>query len=179
MAKRPATNPGKKLKQYNDLIAGLAAKAPAGVTELGVEGTSYPMPGLVAKLTGYRDLYAAVAKAENALKQAVEARDAAEPQASKFLRSTMVAVKAANGKTNVANKDYGITPDREPTPLTGDKLVARTEKAAATRKARGTLGKRQKQKIKGPVATPAPVTVPPSPTSATPPATTPGKSPGQ
>jgi hypothetical protein len=160
MAKKSVSNPGKKLKQFNDLIAGLGTQAPAGVTELGVEGEKLTVPALVTKLTGFRDLFAAVAKCEDDLQDAIHARDAAEPQASSFLQSARSAVKATLGKTSTDNKAYGITPEHEPPPMTGEQLVARAEKAAATRKARGTLGKKQKEQIHGQVtATPGPVPV--------------------
>src|SRR5262249_18726347 len=130
--------------------------------ELGVEGQSFTMTGLIAKLGGLRDVYANVVKCEEALKLAIQDRDAAEPQTSDFLHSARDAVKAANGKNSAINIDYGITPDHEPPPLTGEQIVARAEKAAATRKARGTLGKKQKEKIKGQVPPAAPPATPPT-----------------
>jgi len=164
MAKKKTANPGQQLKQLNDLIGGIGAGAPAGVTEMGVGGSKFAMPDLLTKLTGYRDVYAAVARAEAALAVAIEARDAVNVEATKFLRQTRKAVKSALGGTSATNKSYGITPDKEAAPLPADKLVTRNAKAAATRVARGTKGKRQKAQIHGEVpASPAPASPTPSP----------------
>jgi hypothetical protein len=64
---------------------------------------------------------------------------------------------------------FGLEPRKTPTPVPPvDKVVA-VQKALATRKARNTMGPKQKAKIKGTVPTTAPATPPaaPSPTTAT------------
>lgn len=156
MAKTTTKDPGKRLKRYNDLIAGLNAAAPGGVSEIAVAGTSYTIAALVAKLTLHRDLFAAVVKAEAALTAAVQAREAEMPQAGTFLGDACRSVKAAMGRTNPDLSKYGLKQDKEPQPMTAEQLVERNAKSAATRKARGTLGPKQKAKITGaPAATPA------------------------
>ena len=45
--------------------------------------------------------------------------------------------------------DYGIEPRKSPTPLTTEQKSAAVAKAEATRKARGTTGKKAKLAIKG------------------------------
>jgi hypothetical protein len=46
---------------------------------------------------------------------------------------------------------YGLTPDREHRPLTVEEEALKVAKAKATRAARHTMGKRQKEAIKGQV----------------------------
>ena len=147
MSKKTTSNPGSQQKQYADLIKGLTAGAPAGVTELGVGGTTFTIPNLIAKLTGYGALYDAVSKAEAALTTAVQAREAAMPQAAVFLQQARSSVRSTLGATSTDNEGYGITPKKVPAPLTVEQLQAKKEKAAATRKARGTMGPKQKASI--------------------------------
>jgi hypothetical protein len=86
------------------------------------------------------------------------------------------------GESSPVLADFGFTAPKKAT-LTPEQKVARALKAAATRKARGTMGKRQKAPIKGtvtvpatshpasptPTATPAPAVVTaPAPTQPTP-----------
>ena len=58
--------------------------------------------------------------------------------------------------------DFGLEPPKVPKPLSGEERVAATTKADATRKARGTAGKKQKLAIQGDVTgvTVTPVTGP-------------------
>jgi hypothetical protein len=66
-------------------------------------------------------------------------------------------------------KDFGLSPRRATRALTAVETVQKTEKAKATRKARHTLGPRQKAKVKGNMngeavatATPEPLASPPA-----------------
>src|SRR5581483_10415404 len=76
----------------------------------------------------------------------------------------------ANGPDSPVLADFGFAPPKQ-AGLTPEQLVARGQKAAATRKARHTMGKKQKASIKGTVAPTAPATAAPASesTSATPP----------
>jgi hypothetical protein len=79
-------------------------------------------------------------------------------------RARRAALKGALGSTSTSLVGYGVSARKTPTALTSEQQVAR---AAATRKARGALGKKQKSLIKG--------TVPAAP--AEPPAATPAGTP--
>jgi hypothetical protein len=57
----------------------------------------------------------------------------------------------AFGESSPVLADFGFTPPKK-TSLTPEQNVAKAKKAAATRKARGTMGKKEKLKIKGTVA---------------------------
>jgi hypothetical protein len=70
--------------------------------------------------------------------------------------------------------EYGLTPRKQRTPPTPEEKAAAVAKALATRKARNTMGPKQKAKIKGAVSPTAPATPP----SAAPPVATPSPVPG-
>jgi hypothetical protein len=58
--------------------------------------------------------------------------------------------------------DFGLSPRRAPKGLTGQEMVQKAEKAKATREARHTMGRRQKQAIVGEVGNDVPVIAPPA-----------------
>jgi hypothetical protein len=84
-----------------------------------------------------------------------------------FLRS-FVALKFGS-KNEATLADFGFTPRTRKVPSAETKAAA-AEKAAATRAARHTMGKRQKAKIKGTVAPSAPAHATPGVATATRPA---------
>jgi hypothetical protein len=148
----------KQLASFNGLIEGLTTSPPPNLTQIAVGGQTYTVPAFIAKAQAYQVLLAAVPQAAAAHTAAVQAREVAEEAFTTFLDESHLFLKSALGKSNPALTTYGTTPDKVPTPLTAEQLVARAQKAAATRKARGTLGKKQKKAITGatpPAASPA------------------------
>jgi hypothetical protein len=148
------SNPGALLESYNALIKGLQTKPPAGASDLAVQGKVYAIADLVMALTIIRDVLAAVPAAHDAHVTALQARADIEPRAVTFLDDTCTAVRGALGTKSTNLSVYGIKPRKTAAPLTAEQQVEKTTKAAATRKARGTLGKKQKAKIKGQVPPP-------------------------
>jgi hypothetical protein len=141
------------------ITAGLP-KLPSTLTGVSVEGTTYTPTTLAAKFATYTGPFQAAETAATAKQVADEARDAIQAEAHAFTMATVTALKAALGRTSASLETVGITPDKVPTPLTATQKVTRAQKAAATRKARGTLGKKQRAKIHGtvPAATPGTTT---------------------
>jgi hypothetical protein len=104
---------------------------------------------ILTKLGGYSKTFADADDAETARALAVTAREAVHADAQVFVNGVRSVLKNALGKKSPALVNYGITPDKDPTPLTPDQEVKRVQKAKATRAARHTLGPKQKAKIKG------------------------------
>jgi hypothetical protein len=157
-------SPGPYGKQLAALGSGLLANPPGGQTTLVVEGVAVPTATLAAEVKGYDAIWATVESTGLAHTLAVQARTKAAPTVEPRVAKIMAAVKGMLGPTNPSLEPlYGIVPDKDPKPLTTEKKAAKNAKALATRKARGTLGKKQKAAIKGVVPTPAPA---PAPTGA-------------
>ena len=156
-------SPGTYGKQLTALGNGLLANPPGAQTTVVVEGVGIATAALAAEVKGYDAIWAAVETTNLAHTQAVQARTKAEPTVHPRVAKIIAAVKGMLGPTNPALETlYGITPDKEPQPLTTEKQAVKNAKVLATRKARGTMGKKQKAAIKGvvPAAAPAPAATP-------------------
>ncbi len=148
-----------QLTIVNALLAGFNKALPGGVTTFTVQGTAYTQPELVAKYSAVQAVLNAVPAAARAHEDALEAREEADATTTKFLNDTQSAIRGALGSSSVtALAAYGLKPVKERKALTGEQNVVKATKAAATRKARGTLGKKQKAAIHGVVPAPAPTT---------------------
>jgi hypothetical protein len=156
---------GKQLTQINSLLAGFTKAMPGGATTFVMGGTSYTQSALLTVLSGAQGILAAVPAAELAHAAALQAREENADQISAVIDNTTTALRGGLGSSPTSLASYGVKPYKEPTPLTSEQEVAKTQKAAATRKARGTLSKKQKAAIHGtvPVAAPAPAPTTPTP----------------
>ncbi len=163
----PSDNsPGPYATALTALGNGLIANPPGALTTVVVDGAAIATSTLAAEVKGYAAIWGAVESTALAHTQAVDARTKAEPSVQPRVAKIVAAVKGMLGPTNPALETlYGITPDKEPTPLTVEKMAAKNAQSLATRKARGTMGKRQKAAIKGvvPARAPAPTAPAPSP----------------
>ena len=166
-----ADQTGKQLTALNALITGFTKGLPGGASTFLLRNTAYSQADLLTLLTGMQAPLAAVPAAALAHQEALKARTKIQPDAVSLVEDVTSALKGALGSTNAAGLAvYGVSVRKTPTPLTTEQKVARAAKAAATRKARGTLGPKQKSLIHGTVpAAPAPDA--PAPAPATPAAT--------
>ncbi len=94
-------------------------------------------------LTAYEKVFQAEVDTQNAHTTALKERRAIEPQVKVYIPLVKDAVRYTLGKSNPVLTNFGIKPAKERTKLTAEELVARTEKANATREARGTKGPRE------------------------------------
>ncbi len=158
------SSPGPFTTQLTALGNGLIGNPPGGLTSVVVDGNPITVAALAAEVKGYETIWAAVEATDLAHQQALQARTKVEATVQPRVGKIISAMKGMLGPTNPALETlYGITPDKEPQPLTAEQQVARNAKSLATRKARGTMGKKQKAAIHGAVPAPAPVTTPASP----------------
>jgi hypothetical protein len=137
------------------------------VASIPIGGSTYTMVALEQLVQSRIDAVNRVLTAKAQWTEATAAFKALDPQVSKVVRGLRDYVINAFGETSPVLADFGFEPPKKGT-LTPEENVARAEKAAATRKARGTLGKKQKAKIKGTVVTTAPATAPSAGVAATP-----------
>jgi hypothetical protein len=139
------------------------------VSSLPLGNSTYTMASLEALIQSRIDAANAVANARAQWVSASAKYDALNSQVTPVVRGLRQYVVNAYGQDSPILADFGFTPVTR-RKLTADEQVARNEKALATRKARGTTGKREKAKIKGTVTPTAPATPPtaPLPTAAPP-----------
>jgi hypothetical protein len=166
--------------QYKALITGLPLYCPN--LSIILAGQSYTTPQAVALLTTLFNSSTAVATARGAWKEAIVADDLLNAQSGPIAKELRQIVKLMFSATSNALAAFDIAPRKVPTPLSAAARAAAEAKATATRKARGTISKKQKAQITGDVtgvtitpvttpATPAPAAAPPVGTAATPPPT--------
>jgi hypothetical protein len=144
-------NPGTVLRHLLDLANGLASKPPGGQTSLVIQGVSITIADLVTEVQGYAAAYQAVEDADLEHQKALAARAAIEAKVRRRRDSVRAAITGALGKMNPGLATYGITPDKEHRPLTVEEEILKVARAKATRAARHTMGKKQKEAIKGQV----------------------------
>jgi|HubBroStandDraft_2_1064218.scaffolds.fasta_scaffold05805_3 hypothetical protein len=109
----------------------------------------------------------AIAPAKAKWTAAVQAYKVLNKQVTQSVRALRTYVINTYGPTSTVLADFGFSPPKAAVKTPEVKATA-ADKALATRKARNTLGKKQKLAIKGTVTTPAPA----SPATATPPVAT-------
>ena len=149
-------------------------------TPLPLAGSTYTMATLVQLIQSRIDAANAVITARATWLHAGEAYNALNTNVTQVVRALRQYVINTFGPDSPVLADFGFTPPKK-AEMTPEAKVARAEKSAATRKARGTMGKKQKAKIKGTVpatgTTPAPSDPASPPASATPvaPATPPAQ----
>ena len=140
-------------QQLDLIVANLVAKFPAGMTLL-FGGVARSVDDLGKIAAEHRDLFKAVHVADSAAKTARKARRERSPDLRKFLRELRPVLETAFGTDSEELRSFGYKPRKEPTPLTGEEMVARRDKSNATREQLHTLGPRQKAELKKAAAAP-------------------------
>jgi hypothetical protein len=139
-------------------IAGIQ-KHYANVPSMTLDGVSYTMAQIEQVLQDQVDAAPVTTAAKAAFRQAVLAEQSVSAKANALYRALRSRVLNDFKNNASALGDFGMLPVQRQIPTVATKAEA-LKQSEATRKARGTAGKRQKAKIKG--APPAPVT-PPAP----------------
>jgi hypothetical protein len=139
-------------------------------------GQSYKTADLVTVLQGRCDAANAAIQTKAVWQNAVKADHDERAKTNPFVSGLRQALLVAFGASIDSLADFGLAA-RKKTVRTPEERVAANEKALATRKARHTMGKNQKQAIKGnvvgvvvtPVTSPETSSAPaPAPTAAVP-----------
>jgi hypothetical protein len=130
------------------------------------EGTFTPAQ-VQAQLSALATLRSDVVAARTAMEAKLEGERAKAPALRVFLAAFVSFVRATFGSSTNTLADFGLKPRKARKPLTAEQLAAKAAKAKATRKARGTIGKKKilavKGDVTGVVVTPVVATVNPSP----------------
>ena len=150
--------PNRPFTQAHDgqVVVGIG-KNLQNVASLAVGGSTLTMVAIEALVQSRIDAASAVDVARANWLDATAKYEALNAQVTPVVRGLRRYVIDAFGENSPVLADFGFTPPKKVV-LTPEQNVARAEKALATRKARGTMGKKEKLKIKGTVATTAPAT---------------------
>jgi len=162
---------GKAARLAGTLAAG-AGMHYGGTTSILLSGDSYTHAEVAAKLRTIVALRAAVDDSKAATKGRLAEEAAAMPSLRGFMAAFEMHVRAAYGNAPDVLADFGLEPKNVPDPAKTLDKAAAVAKRAATRKARHTMGSRQKQAVKGGVTgvTVIPVTsAPPTGSKGSPP----------
>jgi hypothetical protein len=153
------SSPNRTNTQAHDgqIIAGITKNLQNATTPLSLAGQSFTPASLIAFFQSRIDAANQVAAAK------AQWVDLGKKYATLNITADLVArglkqyVMNANGATSPVLADFGFTPSKR-TPLSVEQQTQAIAKRKATRKARNTLGKKQKAAIKGTVPPTEPAT---------------------
>lgn len=114
-----------------------------------IHDVTYTQAELLAFLDELELLFAAVARTHVAHQTAVLKREKAEREGAPLIAAIIEKADAECGNNAVTRADFGLGPRRQKGPKTAEAKLLMVEKARATRRKRGTMGKRQRKKIRG------------------------------
>jgi hypothetical protein len=132
-------------------LAAGAQKHLAGAGVLTFSSADHTLADIVDGLQTLVGLRAAVEAAKLALRMALEAEENQAPGLCAWMDAFEAYVRARFSASPDVLGDFGLAPYKERTPLTTDQQRVAVAKRNATRKARGTMGKRARLRIKGDV----------------------------
>ena len=124
-------NPGSVEARIDQLVEGLAKLSDS--ISLNVIGTNYVPSSLSAALTAKKALYVTADQAHIASKQAVAARDSAQPDTLAFLDAVEGVLVGSFGATSPQLTTCGVEPKKPRRKMTPEQRLLRAEKARATR----------------------------------------------
>lgn len=148
------------LAQLQALVTGLQKELPNGSFTL--LSTSYTTATLVPILQGLITALSAVDTAQAGAKAALVDWDAAEAKSGPIFQALKQTLRTMYANSPDTLAVFALKPRKARTPLTAAQRAAAVAKADATRKARGTTGKKQKALVTGNVTgvTITPITTP-------------------
>ncbi len=159
------STPQHVLNDLQALIAGLKQRPPTDT--LLINGKYVTVGDWIAVLAGDVTFYTKVVDAQSALDSATQARDAVAPTIIGRLSTTKTVLKASIGRQSPELSQYGLKADKSRRSRTLAEKTVAAGKGVSTRKARHTMGPRQKAAIHGVYPEPTPTTANDGGTTAT------------
>ena len=139
--------------KINKLFAGIQKRFPTlNITSFPIGGAVMTYVQFLAAMTPIVDAANAVIAARSAWQTAVQAERTMSAQTKIFLAAVRQAIYVFFGNNPDALADFGLVPKKPRVPMTPAARVVAAAKSAATRKARGTSGKKAKLAVHGTVA---------------------------
>ncbi len=138
-------------EEIKDLLDGLGTALPAGTQSFPVGSVVMTVSAIIQALMTFMGDWTAAEDSGAKHHADVQRRNDNEPAARAFVDELKPAVLAVMGSKNPDLVKFGMKPRQAKKKLTSEQRVQATAKALATRKARHTLGPRQRSQIKGEV----------------------------
>ena len=135
--------------QVRQLITGANKHYPIGTQEIPVGGATFTVTGLTALLQSFVDNREAVEVSKAATKAKVQTEQAQAPAQLAVIRAFESAIRSTFGNSADVLADFGLAPTKVRVTRTAEEKAVSAAKSAATRAARGTMGKNQKKNVKG------------------------------
>jgi len=135
-----------QLQQQLQQVRDATAKYLPTGNDLMLEGQSVKVSDILSALDATLGSLAQVTEARAALQQALDARTQKTAATARLLGQLKAYLRATCGKASPQLGSFGFTL-KPRTPLTSEQRALRAAKARLTRKARGTLGPKQKLEI--------------------------------
>jgi hypothetical protein len=151
MTNNNTDKPGKTERDLLSIRLG-AEQALTGGRTISYKGMSYDQASLTRAADASLGPYQSVHRARTILEQVLSERRAGEASAQELVQIVKLAAAAAFGEDSVEFSLFGFQPKKKAVPLTPEQKQHKLEQLRATRKARKTMGRRQKQAVKGVVS---------------------------
>ncbi len=142
------------IARYGSLIAGIQ-KRYSTAASLSFGNATYAPTELTRLIQGVLDAVAATAPARAKWLDTVKTARSASAQARPVVRALVAYLRALYGDNTEALADFGLAPAKAGKPKVETKAKALVQ-SKATRKARNTMGKKQRKSVKGTVVPGAP-----------------------
>ena len=144
--------------EYQALITGIGTLLPS-VDPFVIGNATISRADLLAKLQSLLNAANATRATQAAYHNAVQSERSLTVQVAPLRAQLKLFLQSRFGKTSTQLQSFGFAPNKVPDTTVSSKST-RVAKNLATRKARGTLGKKQKSKIHGTVPAASPPTPP-------------------
>jgi hypothetical protein len=152
--KHKSIKPAQLKAELTEVDAGVLKDIPA-TTSLTLSGNTLTQAQIDAKVKAYLAVIQAAETAKAQYQAALLARQQITLEAHAFYLQLKNGITAYFGVQAAQLADFGFTPAKALTPKTAAENVLKAAKAQLTRKARGTLSKKQKAAINPSVGSPA------------------------
>ncbi len=124
----------------------------AGGKTISFGGKSYDLASFTQAIEALLAPYVNVRQQRTLLEKAVEERRSNADEANRFMKILKHEAVASFGEESVEFTLLGFKPKKKPVELTPEQKQHKLEQLRATRAVRHTMGKRQKQSVKGVVS---------------------------
>src|ERR1019366_184413 len=135
--------------EVTQLIAGASKHFSNGSQALQVGGATFTVTALTQELQGFVDNRDAVEASKAATKAKIEIERVQTPSQLALIRAFQTVGRGTFGNSADVLADFGLAPPKARVTKTAEQKAVTAVKIAATRKARGTMGKNQKKAVKG------------------------------
>jgi hypothetical protein len=172
---------GTRATRAGKLIAGIRKRFPTGSQPLAIGGAagSVTADAAVGELQELIDNRAGTTAAQATARDKVQAEREANPSLVAFMNALEAFIRLMFSADTAALADFGLPPRKQRAPQTAAQKAVAAARRKATREARGTIGPKAKQAIKGNITAEVVVTPMTAVQAAAPAATPPEPAPGQ